>query len=98
MRGRVAENCRDASASPLNTDMKHPSSPALVRSMMFWFGAPHIAALYITGLEVQQIAIPLIMPVALYHLGDALKAVAGMVVLYLNVVGMGSSSRVTVHL
>ncbi len=44
--------------------------------MAFWLGAPHIAALYTTDPGVQRIAIPLIMLVALYHLGDALQAVA----------------------
>ncbi len=43
---------------------------------LFWFGAPRIAALYTTDLDVQKRAIPLIMLVALYHLGDALQAVA----------------------
>lgn len=41
-----------------------------------WFGAKHIAALYTTDPHVQQVAAPLIMLVALYHLGDALQAVA----------------------
>lgn len=49
---------------------------AVVLSLIFWFGAPYIAALYTTDLEVQKVAIPLIMLVALYHLGDALQAVA----------------------
>jgi len=49
---------------------------AIVLSVMFWFGAPYIAALYTTDLEVQRVATPLIMLVALYHLGDALQAVA----------------------
>jgi MATE family multidrug resistance protein len=49
---------------------------AVVLSLMFWFGAPHIAALYTTDPEVQRVATPLIMLVALYHLGDALQAVA----------------------
>jgi MATE family multidrug resistance protein len=49
---------------------------AVVLSTIFWFGAPHIAALYTTDPRVQQIATPLIMLVALYHLGDALQAVA----------------------
>ena len=49
---------------------------AVVLSLIFWFGAQYIAALYTTDLEVQQVAIPLIMLVALYHLGDALQAVA----------------------
>ncbi len=49
---------------------------AAVLSAIFWFGAPHIAALYTTDPHVQQVAAPLIMLVALYHLGDALQAVA----------------------
>jgi len=49
---------------------------AVVLSLIFWFGAPHIVALYTTDLEVQKVAIPSIMLVALYHLGDALQAVA----------------------
>lgn len=49
---------------------------AVVLSAIFWFGAPFIAALYTTDLEVQKVAVPLIMLVALYHLGDALQAVA----------------------
>ncbi|MGA7594904.1 MAG: MATE family efflux transporter [Gallionella sp.] len=49
---------------------------AVVLSAIFWFGAKHIAALYTTDLQVQKVATPLIMLVALYHLGDALQAVA----------------------
>ena len=49
---------------------------AVVLSLTFWFGAPLIAALYTTDLQVQKVATPLIMLVALYHLGDALQAVA----------------------
>ncbi|MGA8863105.1 MAG: MATE family efflux transporter [Gallionella sp.] len=49
---------------------------AVVLSLTFWFGAPHIAALYTTDLQVRKVATPLIMLVALYHLGDALQAVA----------------------
>jgi len=48
---------------------------AVVLSLIFWFGAPHIAALYTTDLQVRKVATPLIMLVALYHLGDALQAV-----------------------
>ena len=47
-----------------------------VISLTFWLGAPYIAALYTTDLQVQAEAIPLISLVALYHLGDALQAVA----------------------
>ncbi len=49
---------------------------AAVVSLIFWFGAPYIAALYTTDIAVQKAAIPLIMLVALYHLGDGLQAVA----------------------
>lgn len=49
---------------------------AVALSLMFWFGAPHIAALYTTDPDVLKVATPLIMLVALYHLGDALQAVA----------------------
>jgi MATE family multidrug resistance protein len=49
---------------------------AVVLSAMFWLGAPLIAALYTTDLDVRKVATPLIMLVALYHLGDALQAVA----------------------
>jgi MATE family multidrug resistance protein len=49
---------------------------AVVLSAIFWLAAPHIAALYTTDPHVQQVATPLVMLVALYHLGDALQAVA----------------------
>jgi MATE family multidrug resistance protein len=49
---------------------------AVVLSAIFWLAAPHIAALYTTDPGVQRVATPLIMLVALYHLGDALQAVA----------------------
>lgn len=49
---------------------------AVAFSVILWLGAPYIAALYTTDLEVQKVATPLIMLVALYHLGDALQAVA----------------------
>jgi MATE family multidrug resistance protein len=49
---------------------------AAVISLIFWLGAPLIASLYSTDLQVQAAAIPLIGLVALYHLGDALQAVA----------------------
>ena len=48
---------------------------AVALSAIFWFGAPHIATLYTTDPQVQKVATPLIMLVALYHLGDALQAV-----------------------
>ncbi len=50
-------------------------SIAVVLSLTFWLGAPHIAALYTTDLQVQAVAIPLIVMVGLYHLGDALQAI-----------------------
>jgi MATE family multidrug resistance protein len=50
-------------------------SIAFVLGLTFWLGAPYIAAFYTTDLQVQAIAIPLIMMVGLYHLGDALQAV-----------------------
>jgi multidrug resistance protein, MATE family len=50
-------------------------SIAFVLCLIFWLGAPHIAAFYTTDLQVQMIAIPLIAMVGLYHLGDALQAV-----------------------
>ncbi|MEJ1959486.1 MAG: MATE family efflux transporter [Nitrosomonadales bacterium] len=45
-------------------------------SMIFWIGAPQIAALYTTDHQVQAAALPLIILVGFYHLGDALQAVA----------------------
>ncbi len=48
---------------------------ALALCLVFWLAASHIAALYTTDLEVQAVAIPLIVMVSLYHLGDALQAV-----------------------
>jgi len=48
----------------------------VIVSLIFWIGAPQIAALYTTDLRVQAAAMPLISLVALYHLGDALQAVA----------------------
>lgn len=50
-------------------------SIAIVLCLIFWLGAPYIAAFYTTDLQVQAIAIPLIVMVGLYHLGDALQAV-----------------------
>jgi MATE family multidrug resistance protein len=50
-------------------------SIALVLGLTFWLGAPYIAAFYTTDLQVQAIAIPLIVMVGLYHLGDALQAI-----------------------
>jgi MATE family multidrug resistance protein len=49
-------------------------SIALVLCLTFWLGAPMIAAFYTTDLQVQAVAIPLIMMVGIYHLGDALQA------------------------
>ncbi len=48
---------------------------ALALCLIFWLAAPHIAALYTTDLQVQAVAIPLIVMVGLYHLGDALQAI-----------------------
>jgi multidrug resistance protein, MATE family len=50
-------------------------SIALVLGLTFWLGAPYIAAFYTTDLQVQAVAIPLIVMVGLYHLGDALQAI-----------------------
>lgn len=49
---------------------------AVLVSLAFWLGAPTIAALYTTDLQVQAVAIPLIVLVALYHLGDALQVIS----------------------
>jgi MATE family multidrug resistance protein len=49
---------------------------AIIFSLIFWIGAPQIAALYTTDSQVQAAAIPLIVLVGFYHLGDALQAVA----------------------
>lgn len=49
---------------------------ALAVSLGFWLGAPQIAALYTPDGEVRAIAIPLILLVGVYHLADALQAVA----------------------
>ena len=48
---------------------------AIVLCLTFWLGAPHIAAFYTTDLQVQAVAIPLIVMVGLYHLGDAMQAI-----------------------
>ena len=50
-------------------------SIAVVLCLTFWLGAPYIAALYTSDLQVQAVAIPLIVMVGLYHLGDALQAI-----------------------
>jgi multidrug resistance protein, MATE family len=50
-------------------------SIAVVLSLTFWLGAPYIAAFYTTDLQVQAVAIPLIVMVGLYHLGDAMQAI-----------------------
>jgi MATE family multidrug resistance protein len=47
-----------------------------VISLIYWLAAPYIAALYTNDPQVQAAAIPLISLVALYHMGDALQAVA----------------------
>lgn len=51
-------------------------SVGLMLSLSFWLGAPYIAALYTTDSAVQAAAIPLIILVGFYHLGDAVQAVA----------------------
>lgn len=51
-------------------------SVAVVISLIFWIGAPQIAALYTTDPLVHAAAIPLIVLAGFYHLGDALQAVA----------------------
>lgn len=48
----------------------------LLASLVFWLGADAIAAAYTTDTRVQSLAVPLIALVALYHLADALQAVA----------------------
>jgi MATE family multidrug resistance protein len=45
-------------------------------SLVFWVGAERIAALYTADATVRQLAAPLIALVALYHLADAVQAVA----------------------
>lgn len=49
---------------------------AMLFSLVFWFCAPWIASIYTNDPDVRQMAVPLIRLVALYHLGDALQAVA----------------------
>ena len=51
-------------------------SVGLVISLTCWLGAPWIAALYTTDHAVQAAAIPLIILVGFYHLGDSVQAVA----------------------
>ena len=53
---------------------------ALVSCLVLRLVTPQIAALYTTDVTVQQVAIPLIMLVGIYHLGDALQ-VMGVTVL-----------------
>jgi MATE family multidrug resistance protein len=50
-------------------------SVAAVLCLAFWLGAPVIAAFYTTDLQVQAVAIPLIVMVGVYHLGDAMQAI-----------------------
>lgn len=50
-------------------------SVAALISLTFWLGAPLIAAFYTTDIQVQTVAIPLIVMVGLYHLGDALQGI-----------------------
>ncbi len=49
---------------------------AAMLSTIFWIAAGPIAALYSPDLEVQAIAVPLLVLVGVYHLADALQAVA----------------------
>lgn len=49
---------------------------ALVACLVLRLGATQIAALYTTSLEVQRVAVPLIMLVGIYHLGDALQVMS----------------------
>jgi len=49
---------------------------AILTSLIFCFGAPYIAALYTLDPQVQAVAIPLILLVGIYHLGDALQTIA----------------------
>ena len=50
-------------------------SIAIALCLIFWLGAPYIAAFYTIDLQVQAVAIPLIVMVGIYHLGDALQAI-----------------------
>ena len=45
-------------------------------SSLFWFAAPALAAAYTPDLQVQAVAIPLIVLIGFYHLADALQVVA----------------------
>lgn len=49
---------------------------AIALCVIYWFGAPLIATFYTSDIKVQQLAIPLIQMVGIYHLGDALQAVS----------------------
>lgn len=51
-------------------------SAGIVISLVYWLAAPYIVGLYTPVAAVQQVAIPLLALVALYHLGDAIQAVA----------------------
>jgi MATE family multidrug resistance protein len=48
----------------------------IVVSLALWLGADRIARLYTTDVQVQAMAVPLIILVGYYHLADALQAVA----------------------
>jgi MATE family multidrug resistance protein len=50
-------------------------SIALAVCVIFWLGAPYIAAFYTIDVQVQAVAIPLIVMVGIYHVGDALQAI-----------------------
>jgi MATE family multidrug resistance protein len=51
-------------------------SLAVAMSMLIWFCAPQIAALYTSSTKVQSVAVPLIMLVGIYHLADAIQSVS----------------------
>ncbi|MDR2220569.1 MAG: MATE family efflux transporter [Methylobacillus sp.] len=48
---------------------------AVTLCLLFYFGASHIATLYTTDENVQAVAIPLIVLVGIYHLGDAMQVI-----------------------
>lgn len=64
---RARDICRDS--------IRLGMTIAAVLGLTFWLGAPLIAAFYTNDLQVQAVAIPLIVMVGIYHLGDALQAI-----------------------
>lgn len=72
----VGSGQRDRARHTCGAAIRLGMATAIAFSLIFWFGARNLAALYTTDLDVQRIAAPLIMLVGLYHLGDALQAVA----------------------